>query len=115
MPPAGQGNGMICRSCGDKGLIRVEWSDAPDDYAICLCLTGLALRNDTNAGKHTGYALWQAVVAQRQIDPAHVFLIEEILTPAELAARGFHLPAARAGASREAALLAAGRPRKAKL
>lgn len=102
----------MCPHCGDKGMIRVPWSDAPDDFAICLCAVGMLMRDDRNAGKRTGYALWQVWAYREQIDPSRVFLIEEILTPAELLERGF---GAVPVANREAALLAAGKSKRAKL
>lgn len=107
---------MICHSCGDKGMIRVPWTDdkAEDDFAICLCDVGQDMRNTRNAGKETGYALWQVWCAQNQVQPSRIYLMEEILTPAELAERGFG-PASAVPVDREAALLAAGKTRKAKL
>jgi hypothetical protein len=101
-----------CQSCGDVGIVRVPWSNAPDDFAVCLCKAGHQMRDETNAGKPTGYALWQVWAYREQIDPSRLFLLEEILTPEELAARGFTVTPAVM--SREAALLNAGK-RRAKL
>lgn len=107
---------MTCPCCGDLGMIRVPWSDAPDDYAICLCSVGFDLRCETNAGKAVGYALWQVWAARNQVQPSRIFLMEEVLTPAELAERGFHGGGLQAqDQDREAALLAAGRSKRGKL
>jgi hypothetical protein len=81
---------MNCQHCGDVGMIRVPWSDAPDDFAVCLCQAGQSMRQENNY-KETGFALWQVWAAREQIDPSRIFLLEEILTPAELAERGFKL------------------------
>lgn len=105
-----------CQSCADAGMIRVPWSNAPDDFAVCLCSAGQTMRDDTNGGKRTGYALWQVWAFQQQIQPSRIFLMEEILTPAELAERGFTMPARpTALVGREAELLAAGKTRRVKL
>jgi hypothetical protein len=96
---------MTCRNCGDIGMIRVSWSNAPDDFAVCLCAAGRSMRNTTNR-KDTGFALWQVWAAREQIDPSRVFLVEEVLTPQELAARGFSVTARPTLVTREAALLA---------
>lgn len=102
---------MNCQSCADVGMIRVPWSNAPDDFAICLCDAGREMRNETNV-KDTGYALWQVWAAKEQVDPSRVYCLEEILTPQEITERGFTMQPVQA--TREAALLAAGR-RKVKL
>lgn len=107
---------MNCQSCADIGMIRVPWTDAPDDFAICLCAAGQSMRDDTNANKRTGYALWQVWAYRQQIDPSRVFLIEEVLTPSELAERGFQAAVLPAVAQdRQTALLAAGRGKKVRL
>lgn len=106
---------MNCQSCADLGMIRVPWADAPANFAICLCLAGLEMRQTRNANKETGFALWQVWAAREQVDPSRVFLLEEILTPAELAERGFALPAQPTALAREAALLAAGKSKRVKL
>lgn len=107
---------MSCAQCGDIGIIRVPWSDAPDDFAVCLCPSGRNMRQTRNARKDTGFALWEVWAAREQVDPARVFLLEDVLTPAELAERGFHASVSElAVQSREAALLAAGRGKGVKL
>lgn len=104
---------MNCQSCADVGVIRVPWADAPDDFALCLCAAGTEMRSDCSH-KPTAFALWQLWAAREQIDPSRVFLLEEILTPPELAARGFTTAVQSPVAAQEAALLAAGK-RKVKL
>lgn len=108
---------MSCSSCADLGVIRVRYHDGnADDYAVCLCATGFRMRDDTNAGRRTGYALWQVWAYLQQIDPSRVCFLEDISTPEELAERGFGAPALGAGVvDREAALLAAGKTPRAKL
>lgn len=105
----------MCSTCDDKGIIRVTWNDAPDDYAVCLCPIGQAMRSESNAGKLTGYALWQVWAFREQVDPSRVFFLEEVLTPTELAAKGFQKPVETTHATREAALLAGSRRGRARL
>lgn len=97
---------MICRVCANKGITAVPWLDAPDDYALCLCTIGLDMRREVH-----GYALWQVWASREGVDPSRIFLLEEILTPAELRAWGLTVPAQQAETGREAALLAAGKPK----
>jgi hypothetical protein len=96
------------------GVIRVPWSDAPDDFAICLCRAGAEMRNGRNV-KQTEFALWQLWAAREQIDPSRVFFLEEVLTPQELSERGFSMPARPTAVAREAALMAAGKSKRVKL
>jgi hypothetical protein len=98
---------MSCRACADKGIIRLNWADAPDDFAVCLCLAGLSMRATTNQ-RRTVPARWRVWCAREQVDPAKVFMVEDVLTPEELAERGLSKPRSTAQ-SREAALLAAGK------
>jgi hypothetical protein len=100
---------MNCEVCSDKGIVRVNWADAPDDYAVCLCEEGLRLRVDRNHGK-TVSTLWMVWCAREQIDPSRMFLIEEVLTPDELTERELRKPPV--SMNREAALLAAGKQGK---
>ncbi len=98
---------MTCSVCAGKGLIRLNWADAPDEFALCLCAAGMAWRNNRNNGKPVP-ALWQVWCAQQQVDPSRVFKVEDVLTTDELAAQGLSVAPVR---SAEAALLAAGRKR----
>lgn len=101
---------MNCGVCLDKGIVRLNWADAPDDYAVCLCEMGLRLRVNRNNDAQT-VPLWMVWCAREQVDPSRVFLVEDVLTPDELRERGLSsAPVAEIG--REAALLAAGRTRK---
>lgn len=109
-----EGYRVNCQSCADVGMIRVPWADAPDDFAICLCDAGLAMR-DSRSRKDVSYALWELWAAREQVDPSRVFLLEEVLTPQELAERGFSMPAKPTQVAREAALLAAGKSKRVKL
>ena len=103
---------MRCAVCQDHGMLLQVWTDAEPDYAICLCPAAAWARSDLNAGKHTGSFGWQVWCARWQVDPARVYRLEEIYTPAELAAVGVLL--APLTEDHEAALLAASR-RRAKL
>lgn len=106
---------MNCQSCADVGIIRVPWSNAPDDFAICLCDAGAAMRRSWNPDEtRARFEVWQLWAAREQVDPSRVFLLDEILAPAELAERGFSAPQAPTIAAQEAVLLAAGK-RRAKL
>lgn len=96
-----------CSSCGGKGLIRLNWADAPDEYALCLCEVGLAWRKSENNGKPTN-PYWHIWCAERGIDHANVWCIEDVLTAEELAERGFSA-ARELAKSKESALLKAGK------
>lgn len=82
---------MPCATCGDKGVIALNWSDAEWEYALCLCRAGLAWRRDTNGGKSVA-PLWRVWCAQHQVEPAKVHRMEHVLTVEELAERGFAVP-----------------------
>lgn len=97
---------MSCSVCSDKGLVRLNWADADPDFAVCLCEMGLRLRVNRNEGRDVA-PLWHVWCAREQIDPSRVFLVEDVLTPAELAERGLSLTLPQG--DREAALLAAGK------
>ena len=103
---------MTCASCGDHGIIRCEWSNAEPDFALCLCRSGQDMRRDENCGTPTA-ALWQVWCARNQIAPSRIFLMEEVLTPAELQQRGFSQP--EQADNREAALLGAAKRQKGRL
>ena len=94
-----------CESCAGKGLIRLNWADADDEYALCLCPAGQAWRKSENNGKATN-AAWHVWCAREQVNPECVWCIEDVLTAEELAQRGFG-KAVAAAESREAALLKA--------
>lgn len=79
---------MTCTTCGDRGVVRVNWKDADEDYGVCLCLAGAGLRSERNAGKPC-VAGWRVWAAQRGVGPARVVMIEDVLSPSELAAKGF--------------------------
>jgi hypothetical protein len=96
---------VTCDVCGDLGMLIQPWTDAPHDYAICLCPAAAWYRSDVNAGRHTGTFGWQLWCAMHQVDPARVFRLEEIYSPAELAAVG--LSQQPIPFDREAAILAA--------
>lgn len=100
---------MTCSSCQDKGIIRLNWADAPEDFALCLCRVGQVMRSDVNHGRKTS-PRWYAWCGMNNVDVSRVVLIEDVLTPAELSERGFHT--AEPEANREAALLAASRKRR---
>jgi hypothetical protein len=93
-----------CGLCGDKGIVRVRYeSGEPDDFAVCRCAVGIRMRTTQNAGRETGYALWEVWASREQVDPERIFLIEDVLpelaVPSEL----------KLVAARESALLNASR------
>ncbi len=104
---------MTCQVCGGLGMLIQPWTDADPDYAICLCPASMWYRSDENAGRKTGYYGWQVWCAREQVDPARVFKLEDIYSAKELAAVG--LSVRPVNFSREAALLAAGKRKAAKL
>ena len=104
---------LDCPVCADRGIVRVNWEDAPPDFAICVCGTGLSLRVDRNY-THVTAPLWHLWCAREGISQERVFLLEDVLTPDELTARG--IPAAEpSDETRETALLRAGLSRKPRL
>lgn len=105
----------MCSTCGDKGIVAANWNDHPFDFAVCLCAAGLWYRSDENAGKRTGVYGWQVWAYREQIDPSRIFMLEEVLTPQELAERGFQMPQAPTLVARGSALLAASRKAKVRL
>lgn len=108
---------MSCPVCDGHGIARVGYEDGtPDDFAVCLCPAGIWFRSNLNAGKPTDGYGWQVWAAKYQIAPDRLHLVEDIATPSELAEKGLSTTGkGPQGADREAALLAAGRSRKAKL
>lgn len=98
---------MSCATCGDKGMVTLNWSDAPPDYAVCLCPIGLGMRAERNNGKAVA-PLWLVWASLHQVQPSRIYLLEEALTPDELRAAAFTAPT-QTPDTREAALLAAGR------
>ncbi len=95
---------MTCPVCVN-GLLVQEWTNAPADYAVCLCEAGQVYRRATNEGRDT-VPLWRVWCAVHQVDPSRVFLLEQVYSAEELASVG--LGASTDPVSREAALLAKG-------
>lgn len=77
-----------CGICADKGIVKVNWEDAPPDFAVCLCRVGLDMRANRNAGREA-IPLWHVWCAREQVSHDRVFLLEDVLTPEELADAGF--------------------------
>lgn len=100
---------MSCDVCAD-GWVVVEWTDAPHDFAVCLCPAGEAWRVAMNHGTPT-VPRWRVWCAQWQVDPARVFMVEDVWTAEELAAVGLGVEPV-APITREAALLAASKRAK---
>ena len=80
-------NTVSCVHCADKGLTCLNWADAPEDYAVCLCKAGQLMRQTGNHRKAT-VPLWRVWCAKWQVDPERVLLIEDVLSADELRARG---------------------------
>jgi hypothetical protein len=99
---------VSCPVCADKGLVRLPWDDdAEPGIGVCLCAAGQALRVNRNMGREV-LPLWRVWCAREQVDPARVYLLEDVLSAEELAEAGLAQPKA-AQQDREAALLAAAR------
>jgi hypothetical protein len=98
----------MCANCEDKGLVRLNWSDAPDDFALCLCPVGLDMRGTTHKGR-TRTPLWHVWCARECVDPSRVYRIEDVLSADDLAARGLTVKAEQ---DREAKLLGAGKSKR---
>jgi hypothetical protein len=78
---------MNCPVCGDRGVMRVRYQDGSlDDFGVCLCSAGMALRNDRNAvWKPLGYPLWHVWATREQVDLSRVLMVEQLLDEGELA------------------------------
>jgi histidinol phosphatase-like enzyme len=100
---------MSCANCADNGLTRLNWADAPDDFAVCLCHVGLDMRVDQNNGKPAP-PLWRVWCAKHQVSPERVFMVEDVLTAEEMAERG--LVKAPTGTRESTLLTAAKRPKR---
>lgn len=85
---------MTCPSCNDHGVFRVHYyddhgpTDDPPDFALCLCKAGERMRLATNNGKPVT-PQWQVWAFRQGIPLEHVAPMEDVLTPEEMAARGF--------------------------
>ena len=101
---------VTCGTCGDHGLVRLNWSDKPEDFGICLCRAGLLMRDDHN-GRRRVTPQWAVWATKHGIDPSRFYLLEEAMTPEELAERGF-TPTAEGPADRLEAIVAAAKRRK---
>jgi hypothetical protein len=100
---------VTCPTCADKGLLRLPWDDdAEPGIGVCLCAAGLAMRVNRNRGREV-LPLWRVWCAREQVDPARVYLLEDVLSAEELAEEGLTVQPKGAGQDREAALLAAAR------
>jgi len=83
---------MTCPSCHGRGVFRVCYADDPEpaatcDYALCCCPQGQRLRSDRNAGRRTGFPAYLLLAARWGVPPDRFAPAEELLEPAELAAR----------------------------
>lgn len=79
---------MNCSTCSDKGIVKVNWSDVPCDYAVCLCPAGESMRSTVNNSRHVS-PRWRVWAAREQVNPETVWMLEDVCTPEELAERGF--------------------------
>jgi hypothetical protein len=94
-------------------MLIQEWTDAPHDFAICLCPAASWYRSNQNAGRNVRVFGWQVWCAANQVDPSRVFRLEDIYAAAELAAVGLSVKPLTF--PREAALQAAGKRKAARL
>lgn len=86
---SGMADGLTCSSCNDLGLFRVGYHDgSPTHYLLCLCRVGESLRRATNHGKPVT-PLWQVWASRHGIPVEQIAPMEDVLTDAELAERGF--------------------------
>lgn len=110
---------MICASCDGVGLIPFVMADnpTPDDaitadelqFAVCLCAKGQTMRSRNNTGRKVA-PLWVVWCARERVNPARVWMAEDVYTPAQLAACG--LVVQQGQAFREARMLAAGKSKR---
>ena len=108
---------LDCPVCLDRGIVRVNWADAPDDYAICVCGTGLSLRVDRNWKDTNVSPLWHVWCAREGISHDRIVFLEDVLTADEITERG--IPTCDpepppTTLSRDEVLLLAGKTRKGK-
>lgn len=80
----------MCEVCAGKGLVQVGYESEPEGYrdiAICLCRTGMQIRE---RGREAAIA---SVAGRFKVPADTVGMIEEILDPEDLPVR-FRKPAA---------------------
>jgi hypothetical protein len=76
----------MCEHCGGKGIVRINYRDGSlPDFGVCLCAMGQQMRTPVNAGKDTGFALWQVWASRECIEDSRILWIEELLDRQELA------------------------------
>ena len=97
---------MTCEVCGDHGIVKVNWSNAPEDYGVCLCRVGQQWSVDENNVRKVA-PMWILWCAWNQISPDRVVLLENVLTDEERREFGFTSQAE--SVNREAALMAQGK------
>lgn len=86
-----------CATCGDKGIVRINWSDAPEDFALCLCMVGTLMRSTQNVSVKSvrdGYPLWMLWAERERVTHDRIVKLEDVLTVDELTAHGFVKPQA---------------------
>jgi hypothetical protein len=88
---------MTCQSCGGWGISLIVYEDTSEVYAVCLCPIGEQWRSTHTFVNHSGDVgksertdpLWHIWAHQHGITVERMKLIEDAVTPEELARRGF--------------------------
>ena len=88
---------MTCPSCSDHGLCVIVYEDNTRVFAVCLCPVGERWRSTQTVQNHSGEIghasrtdpLWHLWAHQNGVPLENVRMLEDAVTPAELAARGF--------------------------
>jgi len=55
---------MNCQICQDKGFVKFLDDENIRRVGVCLCVEGQKYRSDRNAGKSTGFPLWNVWAAR---------------------------------------------------
>lgn len=82
---------MTCKACGDWGLKLVVYEDGRQVYAVCLCSVGERWRivPAPRRFKEPSFPLWRIWAFQHGVFADHVLMLEDAVTPEELASYGF--------------------------
>ncbi len=88
---------MNCSSCSDNGISLIVYEDGSKVFAVCLCAIGERWRRTETFQNHSGEIgkaqrtdpLWHVWAFEHHVPLSQMRMLEDAVTPEELAARGF--------------------------